>query len=318
MEKRKSVRLAQSSLMLERDARLIKSLIKSLDALQVAIYKYIEATHVQQEAAKNQHQQHSPIPVDIRSELTLPVAVREYYEAEQRERPTNWWRRLKVVLEIAGIVAAIGLATFTGLTLKQIVKQTEELEVDSRPWLRMVDVTLDNSIPDAPILSFSPAPTVKPATSANLRAEFRIKNIGKGVAQNISIEPSIFFEPYRERSSTDLTADAETSSCEYSLQHTPLPTEFTWSAIFPGDEVKHGIVIAEPFRDDAISHIPNRAGNWLAGALIACVTYQYPKQYQTRAVFYIMGPRDRFVEVGKNLDISSLHLLRDEHYEHAQ
>jgi len=31
-----------------------------------------------------------------------------------------------------------------------------------------------------------------------------------------------------------------------------------------------------------------------------------------------MGDRDRLLEVGKDLDESHVHLLRDEHYEHAQ
>jgi hypothetical protein len=155
-------------------------------------------------------------------------------------------------------------------------------------------------------------------TAAALRTEFRIKNIGNGVAQHIAIEPNIVFEPWTDRSTVDIFDNAERNSCEYSLQHAPLPTAFTWSAIFPGDEVEHRVVIIKPFTDDLVSHIPKRAGNWLSGAVIACVTYQYPRQYQTRAVFHIMGPKDRFVEIGKSLNASDLHLLRDQHYEYAQ
>jgi hypothetical protein len=305
--------------MLDAETRLlVKSAIQSLRSLQISLREYIEAVRVQKQASDDQHEQPLPLPVDLRTELPLPVAVREYYEAEQRDRPPLWWRRLKGGLEMLGVSAAIAVAVFTGLTLRQISTQTETLEAGNRPWLKIVDVILDDSIPNAPILSFSPIGTVpKTLTSANLRSEFRIRNIGNRVAQNISINPDIVFEPWN--SSTDVIESGERSSCEPWIQErSRLPSAFTWSAIFPGDEVRYRIAVAKPFEETVVNHIPGRPGNYLSGVLVGCVTYQFPKRYQTRAVFHVMGPTDRFIEIDKSLDSPQIHLLRDEHYEHAQ
>lgn len=294
---------------------LLNAAIKSLAAIQETLREYVDAAREQSEAEHYQCRQPPPLPVDVRSELPLPVTVREYYETEQTQRPPQWWRRTKAVLEVFGVAAAITVAIFTVRTFMQIARQTSQIEANNRPWLRIMNIGLD-PFEGTHVLSFGPIGTVPPSDGAvALRVEFIIKNVGNAVAQNVVITPGIVFEP--QNTSVDVIENGERRSCEYWL-HESMPKAFTWSAVFPGDVVRFRDVVAMPFDKAAINHVPGRSGDLLSGVLIGCVTYQYPRPDQTRAAFHIMGPIDRFIEVGKPLDPPQVHLLRDEHYEYAQ
>ena len=223
----------------------------------------------------------------------------------------------KMWFEFAALVV-LGLYTnYTRLTLNEIQSQVQLAESANRPWLRISEIRLDDSLPNEPVLSFMPIPTIKPMNGANLRVEFVIKNIGKGVAKDVFVSPNIVFEKW-DATDPDRIAKAQKSSCEF-WEKVQFPQGgFSWSALFPGDEVRSRVGIAAPFSDEVVSHLPNKSGSYLAGALIGCVTYQYPRAYQTRVVYYILGERDRFIEVGKPLNESHIRLMRDPHYEFAQ
>jgi hypothetical protein len=292
----------------------LEVVLQSLLKLLRAIEREIEAIRENQEAKNNQSQ--AQLPVEISSSPPLPVVIRNYYEAEQRDRQSLWKSRIKPGLEIFGIAVAFALALFTYLTLREIRQQTFLAEYGNRPWLRIVDVRLDSSAPDVPTLSFGSLPTTKgTAKGANLRVEFLVKNIGKGVANDVFIIPGVIFAG-PNRQTVDRAID-QSRFCEQWLKY-KFSGPFAWSAVFPGDEVKYHIATFAPFTDDVVKRIPGRSGDYLEATLVGCVTYQYPRAYQTRAVFDVLGERDRFIEVGKELNETQIRLIRDEHYERAQ
>jgi hypothetical protein len=151
---------------------------------------------------------------------------------------------------------------------------------------------------------------------ANIPLEFSVKNIGRGVANDVFVTPAMIFSRWDDPDAERTTKERD-STCSYWLKY-KFSGPFAWSALFPGDEVKFRIAVGGIYKDDLINHIPNKRGNYLTGALYGCVTYQYPRGYQTRAVFSILGERDKFIEVGKPLNEAQVRLMRDEHYEYAQ
>ncbi|MGB9456996.1 MAG: hypothetical protein WCB12_13190 [Bryobacteraceae bacterium] len=149
--------------------KLLRSLVKILSAVQ---RKY-ESVSVGQETGDNQKQDSvRSQPIEFRSDLPLPVAVREYYESEQRERRTLWTRRIKPGLEIFGIAVAFALAIFTYLTLDQVRQQTPKvgsaaeaaqgqlkvMQAGQRPWAGLGGQVQLSSEP-AFKLMFAPVPS---------------------------------------------------------------------------------------------------------------------------------------------------------------
>jgi hypothetical protein len=89
------------------------------------IRQEINAIRENQQAADNQPKQQPPI--EIRSELTLPVAVSEYCEAENKDRKSKW-RKIRTGAEIFGVACAFVLAFLTLLTLREIRTQTASVK----------------------------------------------------------------------------------------------------------------------------------------------------------------------------------------------
>jgi hypothetical protein len=239
-------------------------------------------------------------------------------EQETQSKETQRFQKTYLCIQWLLLIVtagAFGAAAYYALLTKQ---QVDLLEADNRPWLRIVKVELAPS-PHLPAIHFTPGLTgVKDSISAmNVSVELRIKNIGKGVAQNVFIVPVVIFEPWNQ---TEFTTPAdERRACDYWAKSGMAGQEgITYSAIFPGDEIVARAATTGVIFERDINHLPGRPERNISSLLIGCVIYQSPHDYQTRALFQIMGPTDRFMEVGVDPDASSAHLLRDQHYEYAQ
>jgi hypothetical protein len=110
-------------------------------------------------------------------------------------RKITWLEYVLAATNIALVFVGIWALTVYKGQLNVMQGQVDQMSTDSRPWIKVVEIRLDDSIPDAPIISFLQVPaTPKAVDGMNLRVEFAIKNIGKGVAQNMFIWPGIVFE----------------------------------------------------------------------------------------------------------------------------
>ena len=293
--------------------RLLKSFINALDSFKAALDKYAEAIRENENSNRNagNNKPIQPLLVEISAASQLDPARSEYYVAENRERD-SFWRKLKPWVETIGVSVGIILVSLTCGTLQQVKRQADIAEADNRPWLKITAVKLDPP-PTLPVLHFV---TRGGIPGMNLAVEFIVKNIGKGVAQDVFITPNVIFTRWNETDASKRTRDQQFACEQWRTEKFPGP--FTWSAVFPGDQVKFRVGILGRYREDIASKVPDHIGKFVVAALFGCVTYQYPRGYQTRAIFDIMGDRDRLLEVGKDLDEPHVHLLRDEHYEHAQ
>jgi len=123
--------------------RILKAILRSLDSLKTSLDENNEAIREYTQAAKKESRENAPI--EVRSELRLPKAIRGYYEAEQRERQSGW-RKLVSGLQFIGVATAVILACLTYLTLQKVSSQAEaaheqarimrqQLETTDRPWL---------------------------------------------------------------------------------------------------------------------------------------------------------------------------------------
>jgi hypothetical protein len=157
-----------------------EAFLRSLSKILHSIENKIEAIRKDQHSPDNQTQ--APLPIEIRATPPFPVVIREYYEAEQRDRQSYWSRWIKPSLEVFGIVIAFALAIFTGLTLREVVKQsalsreaidrsTEKFRVDERAWVEIDSVSKSA---DPPLQGFPPT----------FRYRVFLKNVGKTVAKD--------------------------------------------------------------------------------------------------------------------------------------
>lgn len=222
----------------ERELRTLRAVANELRALRQEIH----AIHEDQQANNNadNHDVVQPLRVEIAEAPNLGPTWREYYEAENRDR-NSIWRKLKPWAEGIGIGIGFALAIFTLLNLLEIKQQTIIAEQQSRPWIKVTEVRLNSPetltfnnprmmiVPGETLMLFSP--TVKdPIARADIRTEFRLKNIGKSVAQNIEVIAELFFVP--SGFSIDLVQSEQERFCgqEGTKDHGPLSSR---SALFP-------------------------------------------------------------------------------------
>jgi hypothetical protein len=121
---------------------LLSRLVRSLLGLLRELQREIKAIRENQQTNNNQIEPQRPFPITLDSELPLPIAIREYYEAEQRNRQSLWFR-IKPGLEIFGIVVAFALALFTYLTLREVKKQTPRLSESAAATARAAKAAQD-------------------------------------------------------------------------------------------------------------------------------------------------------------------------------
>ena len=175
--------------------RLLKSFINALDSFKAALDKYAEAIRENENSNRNagNNKPIQPLLVEISAASQLDPARSEYYVAENRERD-SFWRKLKPWVETIGVSVGIILVSLTCGTLQQVKRQADIAEADNRPWLKITAVKLDPP-PTLAVLHFV---TIGGIPGMNLAVEFIVKNIGKGVAQDVFITPNVIFTRWNE------------------------------------------------------------------------------------------------------------------------
>jgi hypothetical protein len=108
------------------NTKLLRQLIRVLERMEGRISgphrQDPDPTSQEKQSSENHDKQ--PLPIEIRSELRIPVAVREYYEAKEKERRSSW-QKVKLGLEILGVASAVSLAVLTYLTFNKIRSQAD-------------------------------------------------------------------------------------------------------------------------------------------------------------------------------------------------
>ncbi len=288
----------------ERELRALRGLADNLQAIREEIH----AIHDDQKSDKDtSNQPVQPFQIEVTKTPHLDAARQEYYHSENRDRNTLG-RKIKPWLEGIGILIAL-VVTYLNLgTLRQVQRQADIVEADNRPWIKIVDITIDDSLPEA--LSFMP---FNKSEVVDIRLVITIRNIGKSVARDVFIAPVFVID--RPNSTT---VDAEqVRACSAYSRWSPGPP-FVWSTVFPEETRKSSIATLAFYTNDMFFHPKGRPGNWIGGKVFGCVSYQAPRAYTTSAAFTVMGEHDRFLKVGEELDETQLRLARDEHYDRAQ
>jgi hypothetical protein len=272
--------------MSDRDAHLIRSLIESLDLLQASIHSYIDAVL----------QGGQPLPVELRSEIRLPTAIREYYEAEQRERQSRW-KTVKPWLEVLGVAVAFALAVLTFRTLKEIRQQTpsiqksadaagsaattamNQLNYSERPWIS-AKIKIVGSV------RFDDPTTIAKATTVHMLVT--LKNVGHSVALRANDWEDVI--PIAFGGSWQPALDRQQMYCDAARSEVN-----RWgNPMFPEQEDMHGST-AGPAKTvlDAVKLMEN---GLVSLVLVGCVDYRSTLDnihHQTRFAYFLGKPSDR-------------------------
>lgn len=127
--------------MSEREIRILRAIAENLRAISEEMH----ALHEEQQTTATTVNVPPPwpIPIHIEADPRMPMALREYYEAENRYRNSKR-RKLKAILDSVGIFSALAVAILTLLTFQQIVQQTASFRVSARG--RSVSTSCDRAI----------------------------------------------------------------------------------------------------------------------------------------------------------------------------
>ena len=302
--------------------KFLDSLLSALHGIERSNREIRDAIRQNTEAYKQERQVPSPPTTTV--QLQLPEAIASHYQPERNATPRNdKWKTVERIAILSALALSVLAALFTYRTMRQVTRQTDVMKADTRPWVKVIEATLN----EADALIFDPKQQPRfhgetltmlaprrpnPIMQVVVRATFRMRNIGKSVAQNISLFPEVFVEPPGE---VDAVSKEQQAFCGQ-IAAGRLGPQNSWSALFPTDEFS----------------VPVTATGWVykgdtaklngvesvVVVLIACVTYQDPKAYQTRVAYTIAPINSRFVRLGENLTKEEIRFIRDEHAEYAQ
>lgn len=315
----------------DRFACLLEAFARDLNAFKAALDRHVEALHEQSEFIHRDNQPQSSIAV--RAALELPVEAREYYSSKARPtRRKRIWRWTRNSLEIAAVVVAIVLASLTYRTLQQVKRQADSahnqvfiMEEQNRPWLKVTNVSLRQSVPPILTLSFQhyKVKSGEEVTQATLQIEFMLRNIGHSVAQSVMVESELFFTTASSTTQfTDAVKTEQTRFCDASLSGAPDMS--ARSAVFPDGPSIWDLGVSGTITGDRVIRDPSDpATAYISGVLIGCVNYRFGPiadgdRPQTRVLYHIYDERSRFLQIGKDLTSNRLMIVRDEYGDYAQ
>jgi len=242
----------------------------------------------------------------------------------QRESLSVQW-----LLFWATALAFVAAAVYAGIAryeLRETQKQTAIADEQSRPWIKVMEVTLNNPetlsfnkfsnggmmlAPGETLTLFAPAKAT--VASANIRTQFHFKNIGKSVAREIRINAELFFMPnpsdfYTVRKEQDRFCGQGESYMRAAM--------YSRSALFPDDEFAALINATGWVYNEDVSKRENL--DWVDPVLIACIAYQRPRNFETRIAYSVANLKSRGIKLGAAMSSEQMRFIRDEHYEYAQ
>ena len=302
------------------NTRLLKQLIRVLERIErritAPLQQHEDATSKQNQSAEHHNEQQRRIK--IRSELRLPISVREYYEAEHRERQ-SLWRKVKTGLEIIGVVVAVILAGLAFGTLKSAQQQVGvmrmQLEASDRPWVQITSAEVTGS----GLTLYPGRPGFKNGWPiGTVSVKFVVKNVGRSVAVHVRMTGRLIFEL-----AANLLDERQREVCEAG---DPIHTtaEFT---LFPdqdsGDRLTGQLGTgagSEPINPQSILTVSG--GALMTNPLFAgCITYQMggsTKPHHTGFLYTFatklpdgIARPDRLFYIGKRIPADRLVLMED-------
>lgn len=106
-----------------RDTKTLLGLLRGIEAALLSTSEDIARISKQIDSDKKE-QEVQPNDITPAAELNFPPAIREYYEAKNRDQ---WGPRLKAILEVGALGAAIWLGILNLNVLRQVEKQTPKI-----------------------------------------------------------------------------------------------------------------------------------------------------------------------------------------------
>jgi hypothetical protein len=291
----------------EREVVLFRSILGALRGIRDEIHA------IREYQKANRTQNDTPLPVELRPNPSLPIAVSEYYEAEQKDRNSKW-KRYRPWLEVVGVSVAVSLAILTFCTLRQVKKQADaaqrQLEATGRAWMK-ISVAIDQPI------TFD--------KSGLMRMFFKVSmtNVGKSAAMNIGLRIDCRLQSLKSRM-PEAPVIAQTALCKPTRPNEP----FT---LFPNDT--ESVVIERYFTTSDIAvhtteyetpaqaHVGSTT-HILPPFVVGCVDYgvaTVPGNHQTGFVYYFgrrspqtypIGKFMGMIVVGETLPIEDIDITR--------
>jgi hypothetical protein len=265
--------------------RLLRSVVKTLDALKASLDKHREAISKQNETT--QRQAHPDPQQVIQPVVSLPPAVTAYYEAQEHNRPsTERWERIKRGIEFLAFGAAITLAILTYRTLQQVKRQADaaqsqvgimqrQLEAADRPWMKIIGAKPTSD------LKFS---MMQRDSLVSAMIVVGVKNIGKSVALNVTIHARMTLTEDSDRLSRE-----ESDVCSGVIETLPVPV----LTVFPDDDTKDSLFVYGVERLPAKIEKPIISvmdapflsppdSKLVSPKFVGCASYTYPSSSVTR------------------------------------
>jgi hypothetical protein len=114
---------------------LLRSIEESLRNFQTPFQQLVQSVSKHQQSAESDRQKpHAD------SAVRLPVEIPEYYRSEESERPKkNFREKLRIGLEITGVILALAVAVITLLTLHVFRKQLWEAQTQTGIFRQQAD-----------------------------------------------------------------------------------------------------------------------------------------------------------------------------------
>lgn len=282
----------------ERELRLLHSLLGILRSIQQDIH----AIH-EQGRTENTNER-LPTKVDIQSEIRLPVAVSEYYAAEQSEGPKDRRRdRIRLRLEVAALIAAVSAGFFTFRTLHQIQRQADaaqrqvaimqqQLETTDRPWVTVEVMANTEWVPGA--LIGGPLIFDKDGRGS-LAFKIIYKNIGKSVASHVYDRTEAWAMGITDRPQMALDEQRRVCNGPNTYTKNTLPIDIRYT-LFPQDPqvafVSTGFETKQIAAPSGFGILKN--GKPVQPFIIGCVDYDYAYStvpHQTGFIYEVYGSK---------------------------
>jgi hypothetical protein len=256
--------------------RILGEVKKSLDRLVETISEYQQSKGTQE---KSENGTESKIAV------RLPVEVTEHYRSEQNNRPIKNRRdRIRLILEIAGVLIALGLA---GMTLRslfifngQLQEMRNQTDISERPWL---------SVEAEPVNGLMFVNGRQPVFVLKLST----RNVGKSIAKDIQADAKMFpIEP-----GMPVAIDAAQKQGE--LCDHPQRAPIGLFDLFPSDkpdvrELDISSTVSDVAAQATKINFPDGSSHDFVGFyVVGCVSYRASfgtSYHQTRFAYHLIAP----------------------------
>jgi hypothetical protein len=252
------------------DRRLITALVRTLRSVADkidAIHKYQQASD-----AQKQSQPLRTLPVEIESDPRIPIAIREHYEAENKNRKSKW-RRFKNIVEVVGIASAFTLAVLTYFTLQEIRTQTE----NSRKSANAAKTSADIAAAELRPWVWAEIGITKPLSFSDKGARLGIVAVLHSVGRTPALHVRFQSKLYLNSMTRFMNEEARVKQSEL-CRHIGEISNLSYGSgdvIFPGQSRDTREVVGVSQTDITTAIGTTHISGKVEPMLIACIDYQF-------------------------------------------